>query len=182
MKKRVKLLTTIASLCLAVALMAFGVYAATSLQGKVSSTLTFTSSEIDGTWTLVSTSGAAESKTGVTLTKDATEVALNYSKDTPTASYTITFENTGNVNTAYVYLDWTAPTNAAFAATATQKVGEDEAAAYTKNSKVDVAKGETVTFVVTLTLTYDSLSNDNKVNGFTDSFSISGEALATARA
>ena len=41
MKKRVKLLTTIASLCLAVALMAFGVYAATSSTFNVTSHVSF---------------------------------------------------------------------------------------------------------------------------------------------
>ena len=45
MKKRVKLLTTIASLCLAVALMAFGVYAATSATLTVSGTVNFTAAK-----------------------------------------------------------------------------------------------------------------------------------------
>lgn len=39
--KKVKLFTTIASLCLAVALMAFGVYAAASVTAKVSGTISF---------------------------------------------------------------------------------------------------------------------------------------------
>ena len=42
MKKRVKLLTTIASLCLAVALMAFGVYAATSASFSITNKVSFT--------------------------------------------------------------------------------------------------------------------------------------------
>ena len=49
MKKRVKLLTTIASLCLAVALMAFGVYAATQQTMAVSSNVSFTA-QVDVTW------------------------------------------------------------------------------------------------------------------------------------
>ena len=42
MKKKVKLFTTIASLCLAVALMAFGVYAATTLQYTITNQVTYT--------------------------------------------------------------------------------------------------------------------------------------------
>ena len=49
MKKRVKLLTTIASLCLAVALMAFGVYAASSSELTVASTVTF-EAQVEVTW------------------------------------------------------------------------------------------------------------------------------------
>ena len=51
MKKRVKLLTTIASLCLAVALMAFGVYAATQSTLTVNSTISFTSNDVQVLWT-----------------------------------------------------------------------------------------------------------------------------------
>lgn len=43
MKRKVKLFTSIASLCLAVALMAFGVYAATSVTYNVTSSVTFAS-------------------------------------------------------------------------------------------------------------------------------------------
>ncbi len=42
MKKKVKLFTTIASLCLAVALMAFGVYAATQVNVTISGSVAFT--------------------------------------------------------------------------------------------------------------------------------------------
>lgn len=46
MKKKVKLITTIASLCLAVALMAFGVYAATSATLGITSQVSFTASGV----------------------------------------------------------------------------------------------------------------------------------------
>ena len=46
MKKRVKLLTTIASLCLAVALMAFGVYAANQATLTLGSTVAFNSDNV----------------------------------------------------------------------------------------------------------------------------------------
>ena len=54
MKKRFKLITTIASLCLAVALMAFGVYAAAVTDLKVTGTISFVSTELDGSWALKS--------------------------------------------------------------------------------------------------------------------------------
>lgn len=44
MKKKVKLFTTIASLCLAVALMAFGVYAAETATATINGSVTFTAS------------------------------------------------------------------------------------------------------------------------------------------
>lgn len=51
MKKKVKLFSTIASLCLAVALMAFGVWAATTASVGVTSTITYTvSGQVDMTF------------------------------------------------------------------------------------------------------------------------------------
>ena len=53
--KKFKLFTTIASLCLAVALMVFGVYAATQASVKIGSTITFdASANISGTLTVKS--------------------------------------------------------------------------------------------------------------------------------
>lgn len=46
MKKRAKLITTIASLCLAVALMAFGVYAATSVTMSITSQIEFSVQDV----------------------------------------------------------------------------------------------------------------------------------------
>ena len=51
MKRKFKLFATVASLCLSVALMAFGVYAATSVEYKVSGTVSFSSLELASTWT-----------------------------------------------------------------------------------------------------------------------------------
>ncbi len=50
MKRKVKLFASIASLCLAVALMAFGVYAATQVTYQVKSTVTY-ASQVAVTWT-----------------------------------------------------------------------------------------------------------------------------------
>ena len=112
MKKRFKLFATIASLCLAVALMAFGVYAATSISLTVSGNVGFTASGINGSWafksatvtggtfeggktTLTSSdftaSGEATAKTGSLpqLTLTAPE-----NNGVPTATITITAEFT----------------------------------------------------------------------------------------
>ena len=52
MKKKIKIFSTIASLCLAVALMAFGVYAATNVKLSTTSTISFAATEIQGYWSL----------------------------------------------------------------------------------------------------------------------------------
>ena len=66
MKKRVKLLTTIASLCLAVALMAFGVYAANAaVTFKTNSTVSFSAAtEVIGEFTATLTKYTAEDDEG----------------------------------------------------------------------------------------------------------------------
>ena len=86
MKKRVKLLTTIASLCLAVALMAFGVYAASSATVAVTSTVTFdVSGDFVGT---VTVKAYAVNADGATLdgAADAINTAtINYANHTAVA-------------------------------------------------------------------------------------------------
>ena len=49
--KKVKLFTTIASLCLAVALMALGVYAATQASFNVGGSISFSATDVTGSWT-----------------------------------------------------------------------------------------------------------------------------------
>ena len=60
MKKRAKIITTIASLCLAVALMAFGVYAATNVTLTVNSKVNFTVTDVFVDVTGEAKVGAAE--------------------------------------------------------------------------------------------------------------------------
>ena len=63
--KKIKLFTTIASLCLAVALMAFGVYAATSASIGVTSSITFSADgQVGGTLTVKSYSVASVAESG----------------------------------------------------------------------------------------------------------------------
>lgn len=58
MKRKFKLITSVASLCLAIALMAFGVYAASAPKLTVSGTVTFTADQIYATVTMQEGVGA----------------------------------------------------------------------------------------------------------------------------
>lgn len=100
MKKKIKLFTTIASLCLAVALMAFGVYAATSVTMTISGTLSFTATEISGTWAWTAAKDDASTATytlSETSGTEATELDITVTK-VGTIKFTITgtFTNTSN--------------------------------------------------------------------------------------
>ncbi len=79
MKKRFKLITTVASLCLAVALMAFGVYAATQSTLQVSSTVTFEAEDIQVTWNWYVEGGKLPA---AVVGSDATEEADNGTEHT----------------------------------------------------------------------------------------------------
>lgn len=74
MKKKVKLFSTIASLCLAVALMAFGVYAATNLSLKMTSKVSFSVSEV---YAKVTVSTQINSETAETTVLENYTVADN---------------------------------------------------------------------------------------------------------
>jgi len=108
MKKRVKLLTTIASLCLAVALMAFGVYAATTASFAVTTSVTFSIGDnIAGTVTVSEYNAAkgATAKAGEALDSDthtftANETVTNHAltldnvaltAENPTVVYEVVF-------------------------------------------------------------------------------------------
>ena len=105
MKKRVKLFTTIASLCLAVALMAFGVYAATSESLKINSSVSFESTTVlfDAK---VDITGAVEGAKSKTYTADNKLVeqnfedfevgALTFDEGHRTITYTVKFTNKSN--------------------------------------------------------------------------------------
>lgn len=113
MKKKVKLFTTIASLCLAVSLMAFGVYAATrAIPANVSGSVSFEASNINGEWTQVKvdlTNGtfadetAGTTKTITTKSSDRFTVPAikidaqeNVEKPTVTIKLTASFKNTSD--------------------------------------------------------------------------------------
>lgn len=72
MKKRFKLITTVASLCLAVALMAFGVYAASTSTVTVASKVSF-EAQVDVEWTWKVVSGANNVEETARTVKTATK-------------------------------------------------------------------------------------------------------------
>ena len=74
MKKNFKLFSTISSLCLAVALMAFGVWAATQSTFKVTSKVSFTSNDVMVQW--------SAKVVGGDTTKNGAEVVVNVGADT----------------------------------------------------------------------------------------------------
>ena len=176
MKKRVKLFTTIASLCLAVALMAFGVYAATNLSFNVSNTVSFTATALvrakvwhetsttkcTASTPLANTTEAAPFKeyngsesTGTELPiGDVTLTATTSVAEQMTYSYTIYIKNmaTSNDSNQYLKVVVTGKTVAYAAADGygietTYKKGESAATA-----TVVLAAGESMSYTVTITI------------------------------
>ena len=85
MKRKFKLLATVASLCLSVALMAFGVYAASQSTYNVTSSVTY-ESQVAVTWNGTVAGGASG---GV----DDTENKVEYAADADAAAIEHNFEN-----------------------------------------------------------------------------------------
>lgn len=162
MKKGVRLATTIASLCLAVALMAFGVYAATSSTLSINSTVTFTSQDVQVFWEWSVAGGNLTTATdgeyqttaeGTTDNKDVTlgtiSFVTNSGDEGKTIKYTIKCTNTGAKSVAV-----TAPTAGLFAGDTNLDI------VYTTNGTgtawtdvtLDTDASKTVVYEVTLTL------------------------------
>ena len=110
MKRKFKLFATVASLCLSVALMAFGVYAATSVTYNVSGTVSFSSLEVASTWTAgaykanetdpwgETTNGSYSTTAGQAgpLTNSATFPAVAFTTTDNVVIYKITCKNDGS--------------------------------------------------------------------------------------
>ena len=155
MKKKVKLFTTIASLCLAVALMAFGVYAARSIILTANGTITFEATDINGVWTqVVANVSGGEFKTGEktaqTLTVEGTTVTIpevkvvaadNDEHPVVTITLTATFKN--NADTVAASLT---------SAEASKNEGDNSTIDITGNTGTAAAT-ETGTVVATIKLT-----------------------------
>ena len=91
MKKKVKLFSTIASLCLAVALMAFGVWAATTASVGVTSSVTYT------------VSGQVNMKFSVKVEFTTGHVAVEHAEeDTTVKHYASTTQDTKTINSWWV--------------------------------------------------------------------------------
>ena len=162
MKKGFKIATTVASLCLAVALMAFGVYAATSSTLTINSTVSFTSQDVQVKWTWevaggsLTTATSGDYQTTVEGNVDNKDVNLgtvnfvtNNGETGKTITYTITCTNTGAKPVSI-----TAPVSGLFAG------DENLNIVYTTNGAgdtwtdvtLDTDAGKTVIYEVTLTL------------------------------
>lgn len=145
MKKKVKLFTTIASLCLAVALMAFGVYAALQANLTVSGSIKFTATGVDGYFKSVAVEAVTDCEvangtatgTATAHMEDLTgvEVTVNSGKNACKFTVTVVFANIGSTNAIKV----------------TPSTGANEnGITYTNAEEKTVAAGEEATFVITI--------------------------------
>lgn len=162
MKKGFKIATTVASLCLAVALLAFGVYAATSSTLSINSTVSFTSQDVQVFWEWsvsggsLTTATTGEYQTTVEGNVDNKDVSLgtvnfvtNSGEAGKSIKYTIKCTNTGAKP-----VDVTAPVSGLFAG------DENLTITYTTNGSgttwsnitLDTDTSKTVVYEVTLTL------------------------------
>ena len=175
MKKRVKLLTTIASLCLAVALMAFGVYAATASSLAVNSTVSFTSQDIEVIWTYNISGGNLENPltntfstrtdvaTGNTNTNTGAAAAYEVdgedtisfvAEDNNQIIYVFTCQNdaNGEVDVAVPTTIFTAKTDGNVTVKYEMGASEDALTEKAWEDTTLAAKGNKVVYKVTLTL------------------------------
>lgn len=162
MKKGFRIATTVASLCLAVALLAFGVYAATSSTLTINSTVSFTSQDVQVLWgwsveggslTAANSDSYQTTAEGTVDDKDVNLGTVSFVTNKGDAGksirYTITCTNTGAKAVKV-----TAPTAGLFAGDTNLTI------VYTTNGTgtawtdvtLDTDAAKTVTYEVTLTL------------------------------
>ena len=203
MKKRVKLLTTIASLCLAVALMAFGVYAATTHTVAITSKVSFEVTDVYATITGNVTLGAA-GQAGVTQGTDysaktytgtnpmvplTTEALAAWTVDDiafTTANdqivYTLTVVNNSAddsdayVNLSAVLADVTGTTKAA-TYTTNNETGAVTGADYTAGTDVKLESGKQVVFTLTRTLTDKTVAIAEGTSSWSATLKVSRNAI-----
>ena len=179
MKRKFKLFATVASLCLSVALMAFGVYAASSVTYTVSGSVSFTA-QVACTWNVKVTYGD-KTTSATTKTDDDTKLVANATdptatKDVELGSVSLGTDTTGVKNNIVIYTitcknDGTAPIDIAVDTAGTTLLTNDTwwtitvkedltlaAAGTTDKTNIagieggTVAGGETYTLVITGTL------------------------------
>ncbi len=179
MKRKFKLFATVASLCLSVALMAFGVYAASTVTYSVSGTVSF-EAQVACTWNVTVTYGdkttSATTKTeeerklvanatDATASKDVALGPVSLGTDTTGVKnniviYTITCKNEGkaaisisvdDADTDMATLDtrWTVSVTEDYDLAGTEPTSRD---AISDVVGGDLAAGETYTLVITGTL------------------------------
>lgn len=162
MKKGLKIATTVASLCLTIALMAFGVYAATSSTLTINSTVSFTSQDVQVFWewsvsggslTTANSGDYQTTEEGNVDNKDVNLGTINFVTNNGEAGKTITY-TISCTNTGAKPVSVTAPVSGLFA-------GDDNLTiSYTTNGTgtswtnvtLDTDAGKTVVYEVTLTL------------------------------
>ena len=186
MKKKFKLFATVASLCLAIALMGFGVYAASTVTVTVTSNVSFTASAhvratIEGTETAQNTSFTADNPDNVVLTAASGDKGSMTFGDNalgaPTNgaqniiySYTITITNNAAADDTYDELQVTVtkPTMTATLATdgyvvtftSTQFTGSGATATATIAAEGQASYTVTITIDPNRTLTKTSLGTE----------------------
>ena len=173
-KRKIKLLASLTSLVLVVAVMAVGVWAASSAtvnitgnvsynaKGNVSATVSVTdidgSSQSDKSVTIAPTEKTSEAKE-ISLGEDLTVKQVEGSTATAKWSYTFTIKNnyTVSAENTTLYAKVTLPeagTNYSISATvAIPSVSSGDPQSYTSEDEITLAENENATFVITLTVT-----------------------------
>lgn len=173
-KRKIKLLASLTSLVLVVAVMAVGVWAASSAtvkitgnvsyaaKGNVSATISVTdidgSSQSDKSVTIAPTETTSEAK-NLSLGESLTVKQVEGSDASATWSYTFTIKNnyTVSAENTTLYAKVTLPssgTNYSISATvAIPSVESGAAQSYTSGTEITLAENATATFVITLTVT-----------------------------
>lgn len=165
MKRKVKLFTSIASLCLAVALMAFGVYAAANVEYTATGSVSF-ESYVAVTWTATATGGLksqaattagnyvthanGDAATG-TNTWDA-DRAFGAAAGEQVIVYTITCRNDGTDPVDVSYEEVAMIAEQAGKLSVEAKCGKTGELATATPDAVTLTKGQTYEYVLTVTL------------------------------
>ena len=173
-KRKIKLLASLTSLVLVVAVMAVGVWAASSATVNITGNVSYTAKgNVSATVSVTDIDGSSQSDKSVTIaptetTSEAKEISLGEgltvkqvegSTASATWSYTFTIKNnyTEAAENTTLYAKVTLPsagTNYSISATvAIPSVESGVAKSYTSASEITLAEDETATFVITLTVT-----------------------------
>lgn len=169
MKRKFKLITSVASLCIAIALMAFGVYAASAPKLTVSGTVSFGANNVYATVALQKGTGASLegiSLSDVAVTNNKWEAGTSESDPQATADVTATLNDT---ETAYKYV---VTITSDFDASSSAKVKGTVA------SVPSITTEGLATGAATLTVTYSVNGEDKGTLSAGDVFEIDGAKTA----
>ena len=150
MKKKFKLFTTIASLCLAIALMGFGVYAATQVTVTVTSNVSYSTGD-NLAFVLKGGSAASATEAATTANKTLHTQAVGDAGTTGTATLDDVVFTTENQYAVYTFEVKNNITDAGRTLTVTPTFtapGGTTASGAASGTAIDVAPGATETFTV----------------------------------